>query len=164
MSDSTAGKSQMNERELLARIQAGDLSACDECVEVHADGLYRLGLRLLSDPDDAEDVVQETFLNAFRSIDTFEGRASLATWLYRIAYNAAMMRLRKRRITQSLDEHAEDHITPMPERVVVWGKTPDELVEARETAQLLDQAITELPPSLRSVFHLREIGGNSRDP
>jgi DNA-directed RNA polymerase specialized sigma subunit len=80
---------------LLERIRAGDKAACAECIEQHAPAVYRVALRLMGDESEAEDVVQETFLSAFRSIDRFEGRAGLSTWLFRIAHNAALMRLRR---------------------------------------------------------------------
>ena len=84
-----------DERALLARIQAGDKAACAECIDIHSPAVYRLALRLMENEDEAEDVVQETFFNAFKAIDSFEGRSTLGTWLYRITYNAAMMRLRR---------------------------------------------------------------------
>ena len=79
---------------LLARLRAGDKAACAECVEQHSAGVYRLARRLMNDEAEAEDVVQETFLSAFKAIDRFDGRSTLGTWLYRIAHNAALMRLR----------------------------------------------------------------------
>src|SRR5512136_777910 len=83
--------------ELVARIRAGDKTAYDDCIRRHAPGVYRLALRLMRNEAEAEDVMQETFLNAFKGIDRFDGRAELRTWLYRIAYNTAMMRLRRPR-------------------------------------------------------------------
>src|SRR5512136_854202 len=85
------------DRELLERVRAGDKTACDDCIRVHSPGIYRLALRLMRDQSEAEDVVQEAFLSAFKGIDRFDGRSGLSTWLYRIAFNAAMMRLRRRR-------------------------------------------------------------------
>ncbi len=84
-----------SEAELLRRIRAGDRRACAECIDLHSPGVYRLALRLMGNPQDAEEVVQETFLSAFENIARFDGRSSLRTWLYRIAYNAALMRLRR---------------------------------------------------------------------
>ena len=69
------------ERALLARIQAGDKAACAECIEQHSAGVYRLALRLMHNEAEAEDVVQETFVSAFKGIDRFAGRARLTTWL-----------------------------------------------------------------------------------
>jgi RNA polymerase sigma-70 factor (ECF subfamily) len=85
-----------SDRELMQRIRSGEKTACAECIELHSSGIYRLALRLLKNPAEAEDVVQETFLSAFRGISRFDGRSTLRTWLYRIAWNAAMMRLRRK--------------------------------------------------------------------
>ena len=84
------------EQDLAERIRAGDKSACAECIELHAPAVYRLAFNMLGDEAEAEDVTQETFLNAFAAIDRFEWRSGLGTWLHRIAYNQVLMRLRKR--------------------------------------------------------------------
>ena len=74
-------------------------------MERYSGTVYNLALRMMNDRYEAEDVLQETFISAFRALDRFEGRSQLSTWLYRIAYNAALMRLRKRRVpVESLDE------------------------------------------------------------
>ena len=74
----------VNDEELLARLKAGDPTACDACISAHSDGLYRLARRILGDEREAEDVVQETFFNAWKALDAFDGRARLGTWLFRI--------------------------------------------------------------------------------
>src|SRR5512135_2861077 len=116
------------DRELLERIRAGDKTACDDCVLTHSPGIYRLALRLMRDPADAEDVVQETFLSAFKGIDRFDGRSGLSTWLYRIAFNAAMMRLRRRRPEfVPVDETQDaDGDLPIPEAMVDWCLLPEQ--------------------------------------
>ena len=90
------GPEDTKETDLLERIRAGDRSACDECIIEHAPGVFRLALRLVRNKAEAEDVMQETFLSAFRGIDRFDGRSSLRTWLYRIAYTTALDHLRRR--------------------------------------------------------------------
>jgi RNA polymerase sigma-70 factor (ECF subfamily) len=75
----------VTDKALLARLRAGDPTACDTCVRAHSDSIFRLARRLLDDDREAEDVVQETFFNAWRSLDGFDGRARLGTWLFRIA-------------------------------------------------------------------------------
>src|SRR5271157_2332868 len=90
---------------MLTALKAGEPEAFAELVEQNAGTIYNLALRLMSNPQEAEEVLQETFISAFRSLDRFEGRSLLSTWLYRIAYNAALMRLRKREPDAiSLDE------------------------------------------------------------
>ena len=86
-------------------LRSGDKAAFTQVVERYADSLYNLTLKLLDNPQEAEDALQETFLNAYKAIEGFEGRSSLNTWLYRIAYNTALMRRRKQRAaTVSIDE------------------------------------------------------------
>jgi len=117
----------------------------------------------MNDPNEAEDVLQETFVSAFGALDRFEGRSQLGTWLYRIAYNAAMMRLRKRRVpTESLDEPRETADGElMPRQLVDWTTVPDRLLLGKELRDVLHAALATLPESLRSVFVLRDIEGLS---
>jgi len=147
------------DRELLERIRAGDMGACDDCIRIHSHSIYRLALRLMRDEADAEDVVQETFLSAFKGIDRFDGRSGLSTWLYRIAFNAAMMRLRRRRpevVPIEVTDEPEDDF-PVPEALVDWCCLPEqELVKAEVRAEM-ERAIGELPPKLRAVFVMREL-------
>lgn len=153
----------LDDQEILARLRAGDPSACEACVRAHSDGLYRLARRMLGDDREAEDVVQETFLNAWKSLKVFDGRARLGTWLFRIAYNAALMRLRQHGRVVSLDTDDGNDSMPIPEKVVAWADSPEELVERKETAEILDRAIDALSPLLRAAFVLRDIEGRSTE-
>ena len=156
----------MTEAELIERVQSGDKDACAVCVEQHAPAVYRLALRMMGDPAEAEDVMQETFLNAFRAIESFDGRSGIATWLYRIANNVALMRLRKRQpffvpidATAGDDEGTE--VTPV--QLFDWCCLPEEDFATAEAHDVLERAITELPPSLRAVFVMRELEGLSTE-
>ena len=155
----------VTEAELLERIQAGDKAACAQCVEMHAPAVYRLALRMMGgDVDEAEDVMQGTFLNAFRTIESFQGRAGLGTWLYRIASNAALMRLRKRQpFFVSIDVPADDEPGATPTQLFDWCCLPEEDFATAEAQGELEQAIATLPPTLRSVFILRELEGLSTE-
>jgi RNA polymerase sigma-70 factor, ECF subfamily len=133
-------------------------------VERYSGTVYNLALRLMrNDPMEAEDVLQETFISAFRALDRFEGRSLLSTWLYRIAYNAALMRLRKREIpTVSVDEpFTNEEGDPLPRQLVDWGAAPDQILLNSELRRVLDTAVAALPETLRSVFVLRDIEGLS---
>jgi RNA polymerase sigma-70 factor (ECF subfamily) len=144
---------------LLARIRAGDKTACAECIERHSHGVYRLALRLMKDEREAEDVMQETFLNAFKMVQTFDGRSRLSTWLYRIAYNAALMRFRRARPeTIWVDDPAlyEGEIST-PTELFDWCCLPEQDFETAEARAEVEQAIHELPEKLRVVFVLREL-------
>ncbi len=132
-------------------------------MDTHAGTVYNLALRLMNNPLEAEEVMQETFISAFRALDRFEGRSRLGTWLYRIAYNAALMRLRKREpATTSIDEPlANEEGEELPRQLVDWEVQPDQLVLNRELRAALDQAVDALPETLRAAFVLRDIEGLS---
>lgn len=157
LNDDPLARVERDEQAFIARLKAGDEAACAACIEAHSPALYRLALRITGDPDEAEDVLQDTFLSAFRSLHAFDGRSALGTWLYRIAHNAALMRLRKRRPTASLDEMEGEDAPPLFSDT----KAPDELVAEHETAEALSTAILALPQSLREVFVLREVEDRS---
>jgi RNA polymerase sigma-70 factor (ECF subfamily) len=154
----------VSDEELLARIRAGDKSACDLCIEKHGPSLYRLALRLLNNEADAEDVVQESFLNAFNAIDSFEGRSDLGTWLYRITYNNVLMRLRGRppeivSVDRALDLGEEGYA--VPQAFFDWCCLPEEDFQSAEVRQELERAIRTLSPTLSSTFILRDLEGLS---
>jgi RNA polymerase sigma-70 factor (ECF subfamily) len=148
-----------DEGALIARLKTGDRSACAECIEMHSPHVYRLALRLMGNETEAEDVMQETFLSAFRGIGSFEGRSGLGTWLYRITYNAAMMRLRRTEPhTMSVDESLDgDGQFAIPQQLFDWCCLPERDFESDEVREELETAISELPESLRAVFVLREL-------
>ncbi len=154
-----------SDAELVARLKAGDQAAYAQLVEEHAGRIYRLALRMMGNEADAEDVLQETFLNAFRSIDRFEERSSLSTWLYRIASNAALMRLRRKEPEQiSVDEPLErDDGDFVPRQFFDFCCLPEEDLLRDEAVAEMNRAVEELPPTLRSVFILRDIEGLSTD-
>ncbi len=151
------------EANLISRLKAGDKSACAECIEIHSPLVYRLALRLMGNEVEAEDVLQETFLNAFKAIDSFEGRSGLGTWLYRIAYNASMMRLRRSDpYTISVEETLDtDGLAVVPSQLFDWCCLPEKDFENDEVRQELDMAVNELPETLKAVFVLRELEGLS---
>jgi RNA polymerase sigma-70 factor (ECF subfamily) len=147
-------------------LRAGDSGAYREFVEQNSANVYSIALKLLDDEQEAEDVLQETFLCAFEAIGRFEGRSQLSTWLYRIAYNASLMRLRKRKqmTAFSLDGPApgeEEEATPVSRLLVDWSTIPDDQLLTAEARARMDLAIAELPETLRSTFVLRDIQGLS---
>lgn len=147
----------------LEAIKAGDRAEFARMVDLYSNQIYRMALKMLNDPQDAEDVLQETFIKALRSISTFEGRASFSTWLYRIAVNEALMILRKRRQdTVSIDEQPEDEEGESePIQIVDWCCLPENELMGGESRKFLDQAVQRLSPALRSVFVLRDVEGLS---
>ena len=144
---------------MLKALQAGDSSAFSTLFETYADRLYRLAIGLVQQSEEAEDVVQETFIKAITHLDQFEGRSNLGTWLYRVAYNASLDRLRQRVENPLPDDglYEEDEAQLlMPEVLVEWH-TPEDLVIDEQGRRFLDQSIRQLPQTLRTVFVLRDI-------
>jgi RNA polymerase sigma-70 factor (ECF subfamily) len=153
-----------SEQELYERIRAGDKSACSECIELHAPGVYRVALRIVGDPAEAEDVMQETFSSAFTSIDSVEWRSGMKTWLYRIASNAALMKLRGRKpVGFSIDEDNEPAEIDAPKQLFDWCCLPEQDFDTAEAHTQIEGAIAVLPESLRVVFVMREMEGLSTE-
>ncbi len=147
----------------LEALVAGDRAEFARLVDAYSSPIYRLGLRMLGNPQDAEDVLQNTFLNVLTHIAEFEGRSSLATWLYRIAANEALMLLRKKKPEVNLDdfEAEEERESLLPIRFVDWSALPEDQLLSGEGKNALDQAIQTLPESMRLVFLLRDVEGLS---
>ena len=143
-------------------LRSGDRDEFARLVDEFSGPIYRLGLRMLGREQDAEDVLQNTFLKVLQNIQGFEERSSLSTWIYRIAANEALMMLRKMKPEVNLDDqNSDDDENQMPVQIVDWGALPEETLESGEAKKFLDQAIDELPETLRVVFILRDIEGLS---
>jgi RNA polymerase sigma-70 factor, ECF subfamily len=143
----------------LDALKAGDRSEFARLVELTSPRIYRLALKILNDPQDAEDVLQETYIKALRSLPSFEGRSSLSTWMYRIAVNEALMMVRKRKPgTVSIDEEPDDgEGETVPQEIVDWCCLPEKDLLNAESRRFLDIAVQRLSPALRAVFVLRDI-------
>ncbi|HVB22812.1 MAG TPA: sigma-70 family RNA polymerase sigma factor [Ktedonobacteraceae bacterium] len=149
-----------DDQAFLDRLRHHDEVAFTEFFETYADRVYRLAIGLLKQEDDAEEVVQATFISAFEAIDRFEPQAQISTWLYRIAYNHALMLIRRRHTVDPLPEEEED-AAPFPVQLVDWSNLPDQLVLSDEAQEVLRAAINELPMGLRAAFILRDVEGLS---
>lgn len=150
----------------LEKLVAGDRAELARLVDVYSGPIYRLGLKMLGNPQDAEDVLQNTFLNALTHLSTFEGRSSVATWLYRIAANEALMLIRKRKPEVSLEQEtredgAQSFEDIRPTVFADWSGLPEDELLSSEGRNVLDATIQALPETLRIVFILRDIEGLS---
>lgn len=154
-----------DEAALLAGLKRNDPEACACMIKQYAPRVYAIAIRMVNDRDEAEEVLQETFISACKNINKFEGRSALGTWLHRIATNAALMHLRKRKNREvSLDAPLEMHGGDDVYREVQdWAFSPDDHAMNSETRDMLEKAISELPETLRIVFILREIEGYSTE-
>jgi RNA polymerase sigma-70 factor (ECF subfamily) len=142
-----------------ARAKAGDADAFRVLVERHSRPMFRLAFRMTGNEQDAEDIVQDTFLRAYRRIEKFDERASFGTWLYRITVNCSLdlVRARKRRSEQSGSANPEmdDLIQSLP----ASGATPDRMAMSGQARQRIAEAMEELSASERTAFVLRHFEG-----
>jgi RNA polymerase sigma-70 factor (ECF subfamily) len=149
---------------LVERAREGANDAFGRLVERYQNRVYRLVRRIVGD-DEAEDALQETFLSAWRALPRFKGDAAFSTWIYRIATNAALMRLRKRRPdVVSLDaplKDAEGEVTSSSLDLRDWSATPDEELINAEARLAMEEAIARLPDDWRAAFLLRDVEGMS---
>jgi len=153
-----AATAPLDELACLESMRRGDPSCLGSFFEAWADRLYRLAWRLTGDAASAEDVVQEAFLKLMASADRIEGRSSLATWLYRVAYNASLDRLRaQKRMLPAPDD--DDTAPPVPETLVEFRLSPEAMLRDAETRRALDEAVAALPHTLRAAFLLRDVEG-----
>ena len=159
--------SEIGDRELASRAQAGELDAFEALTTRYEQRVFSLALRMLRQEQDAEDVTQQTFLSALENLNGFRGEASFATWLFRIATHAALKVIRKHKglKTVSLEEAAEgaDRLdsVPHPEFIADWRQSPEQLVQKHEIQRLLDEALARLDEKHRLVFLLRDVEGLS---
>jgi len=135
----------------------------DRLYRDHVDRIYRFAQRLCGHNDDAKDLVQDTFLNAYRGIKRFRGEAQVSTWLYTIATRACI-RMRRRRRGEPERELSLDEFIPTSQgefrlQIPIEGLTPEEALEHKELRRMLQQAIQKLPKKYRLVLVLRDMEG-----
>jgi len=147
----TAGR--QDELALIERCRKGDLGAFEELYRTHAGRLYSVALRLVGNPADAEDLLQEIFLAAHRKLDTFRGESSLGTWLYRLATNLCLDHLRSR---TGRSRHVTDSIDDEPG---LFDVATSSLAEQTVTKMDLERALARLPEGCRSAFVLHDVEG-----
>jgi RNA polymerase sigma-70 factor (ECF subfamily) len=147
------------EGDLVERAKAGDMEAFAELVRRYERRIYRMARQITQNDEDAEDVLQESFLKAFEHLDSFQGQSKFYTWVTRIAVNESLMKLRKRKSdrTVSLDENIETDEEPIVREIAVWDDTPESKYSQEELREILDRAIDSLKPIFRTVFILRDV-------
>ena len=148
-----------DELALVERARAGDPAAFSDLVQRYERKVYRLAKHITQNDEDAEDVLQESFMKAYTHLDSFQGDSKFYTWLVRIAVNEALMKLRKRKSdrTVSLDEPQDTGEDLMVREIAVWEDDPEKKYSRDELADILSQAVDSLKPSFRTVFVLRDI-------
>lgn len=150
---------QETEAAAIARARTGDGDAFRVLVERHSRSVFRLAYRLTGNEQDAEDVVQETFLRAYKQLSRYDGRASFHTWIYRIAanYGLDLLRSRKRMDNRRQDD---DELSPL-ESLPAEGIGADRLVYASQLQNRIDSAMNQLSEQERTAFVMRHFEGLS---
>lgn len=157
---STAPPIEHNEEQsLVERARTGDAEAFSRLVEKYERKIYRLARHITQNDEDAEDVLQESFMKAYSNLDSFQGQSRFYTWLVRISVNEALMKLRKRKSdrTVSLDEPHETEEDTVTREIAVWDDDPEKRYSRDELREILDRAVDSLKPGFRTVFVLRDI-------
>lgn len=148
-----------DESALVARAKAGDDLAFTELVNHYERRIFRLAKHITQSDEDAEDVLQESFMKAYGNLESFQGNSKFYTWLVRIAVNEALMKLRKRKSdkTVSLDEQLDTGEDTVVREIAVWDETPEQKYSQDEMRGILDEAVSSLEPIYRVVFQLRDV-------
>src|ERR1700722_17307098 len=156
---------EQSEEQLIERGLNGDARALDALFARNTRTLYQTALRVLGNPEDAEEALQEGLLSAYRNLRRFEGRSQFSTWLTRIVINAALMRRRSKRARPavSLDDRSADGELPLAERFADESPNPEQLYAGTELRDRVSKKLGEISPLLRTAFWLREIEGLSAE-
>jgi RNA polymerase sigma-70 factor (ECF subfamily) len=144
---------------LVAQSREGNTAAFSELVRRYEGKIFRLAQHVTQNREDAEDVLQETFMKAYEHLDQFQGNSKFYTWIVRIAVNQALMKLRRKKTskTVSLDETIDTGEDTVVREIAAWDENPEQRFSREEIGEILDSAIEGLEPPYRSVFVLRDI-------
>lgn len=144
---------------LVAQTREGDARAFNALVRRYEGKIFRLAQHITQNREDAEDVLQETFLKAYEHLDQFQGNSKFYTWIVRIAVNQSLMKLRKRRSdkTVSIDESIDTGEDTVAREIAAWDESPEERYSREELSSILTSAIDSLAAPYREVFVLRDL-------
>src|SRR5215471_17867384 len=146
----------LGDEEVVARVLAGETGLFEIIMRRHNQRIYRVARSILHKDDEAEDVMQDTYVRAYEHLDQFEGRAKFSTWLTRIAVNEALARRQRATRYQELEPGSQREGDPM-DRVASLTLNPEQQVADTEIRVLLEQAIEELPDKYRTILVLRDV-------
>src|SRR5258708_25383663 len=148
-----------DESALVAKAREGDASAFGELVHRYERRIFRLAKHITQNDEDAEDVLQETFLKAYEHLGSFQEKSKFYTWIVRIAVNESLMKLRKRKgdRTVPLDEPLDTGEDTVIREIAVWEENPEQKYSREEMGHILDESVDSLKPAFRTVFVLRDI-------
>jgi RNA polymerase sigma-70 factor (ECF subfamily) len=147
----------VDESRLIELARGGDAAAFEELVRRHADRLYGVVLRFSTGPEEAEDITQEAFLRAWRSIGRFQGRSRFFTWIYRIGINEAKRRHERKPPAEAVSSIKGSPLEDAPD----WSESPERRAQQRDTRVVLERAVRALPFKYRAPLILRDVEGLS---
>jgi RNA polymerase sigma-70 factor, ECF subfamily len=158
----------VTDEDLVARARSKDFAAFEELVDRYEDKIFRLAFRFVRNETEAKEIVQDTFLLVWRKLDTFKGDSQFGSWLYRVATNTALMRLRAQRrhpeiSTEELPIDYLDNYGQLPAAGENWAKRPDDELQSDELRRRIQKAVDELPEIYRTVFIIRDVEGLSTE-
>lgn len=168
----TALLARLSEAALLKRARSKDVGAFEELVGRTEDRLYRLAMRYVRNESDAQEILQNSYLSAWRSLPTFQGRSQFGSWMHRITVNASLMFLRVR---HRHPEVAMNDVEPMELNEAIgqatqasrpredWSHCPDEELQSGQLRRRIETAVNSLPQNLRAIFLLRDVGEMSTE-
>ena len=150
---------------LVTEAKAGSYEAFEDLVNRYEKKIYRLGMNITGNREDAEDVLQEAFLKAFEHLPDFREDSRFYTWIVRIAVNEALMKLRKRRTSREvpMDDNEDENGNVQVREFADWKPNPEQQFAQTELEQILQNAVNSLPPGFRTVFYLRDVEGLSTE-
>ena len=148
-----------DETALVTQAREGDNSAFAALVKRYEAKIFRLAQHITQNREDAEDVLQETFLKAYEHLDQFQGNSKFYTWIVRIAVNQALMKLRRRKADRSvsLDEDIDTGEDTVTREIAAWDEDPEQRFSREELGEILNSSVESLAPAYRSVFVLRDV-------
>src|SRR5689334_1215845 len=149
----------LEESVLVVQAREGDTAAFAELVRRYEGKIFRLAQHITQNREDAEDVLQETFMKAYEHLDQFKGDSKFYTWIVRIAVNQALMKLRRRKTDKSvsIDDTIDTGEDTVVREIAAWDENPEQRFSREEIGTIMDGAIQGLDPIYRSVFVLRDI-------
>lgn len=153
----------LSDIELVQRSKKGDFEAFTELIKRYEAKIYSLAYNYMKNYEDAEDILQETFLKSYISLPNFREEAKFVTWLYRICVNVCYSKIRKKKIevVLSLDSPIEIPEEEVHKEILDWSKNPEAQLLAEEMREVLNKAIEKLPKEYKEIFILRDIEGLS---
>ena len=161
-----AGSSTRTDEELIRAASKGDKSSFSALVRRYEDTVFKFSFKVCRDKEKAEEALQDTFINVYRKLGSFDGKSKFSTWLYSIVTNNCLMKRRRRKLDtlmESMDEPPTNGDGSFIDHVARWDETPSDLLLKKEFQHLLNGAILKLPVDYRVVFVLRDLEGKSTE-